>query len=130
MKREPIQLTDTLTDVAVKMSDGNPGAISVIVQMFKSNNIDPYDILGGLRYALLLEKFGIFGTDIYILNNDICDRNMAKTLAVLKATEIGLFDSAILKNACHRQDRSGKELVPVEELYLKIKKQFPSFDEE
>lgn len=130
MGKEKIQLTDSTMDVVVKMSEGNPGAMNVIMQMLKPNNIDPDNAMGGFGAILLMDTYGIYGTDIYILNNDICDRDLAKTLAVLRATQMGMFDSNILKDACHRQDRSGKQLVPVEELYLKVKEMLPNFDAE
>ena len=125
---ERIKLTDSTMDVVVKMSEGNPGAMNVIMQMLTANNIDPDNAMGGLGALLLMDTYGIYGTDIYILNNDICDRDLAKTLAVLRATQMGMFDSNILKDACHRQDRSGKQLVPVEDLYLKVKERLPNFD--
>ncbi len=87
-------------------------------------------MLGGLGAVLSLDSFGIYGSDIYILHNDICDRNLARMLAVLRATQLGMFDSNILKDACHRQDRSGKDIVPVEELYVNVKKRLPNFDKE
>lgn len=128
MSNERIKLTDSTMDVVVKMSDGNPGAMNVLMQMLKPNNIDPNDRMGGLGAILLMDTYGIYGTDIYILNNDICDRDLAKTLAVLRATQMGMFSSSVLKDACHRQDRSGRELVPVEDLYLKVKERLPNFD--
>lgn len=128
MGNEKIKLTDSTMDVVVKMSEGNPGAMNVIMQMLQPNNIDPDNAMGGLGAILLMDTYGIYGTDIYILNNDICDRSLPKTLAVLRATQMGMFDSNILKDACHRQDRSRKQLVPVEELYLKVKERLPNFD--
>lgn len=127
-QKERIKLTDSTMDVIVKMSEGNPGAMNVLIQMLTPNNIDPDNGLGGLGAILLMDSYGIYGTDIYILNSDICDKNLAKTLAVLRATQMGMFDGNILKDACHRQDRSGKQLVPVEELYLKVKEKLPNFD--
>lgn len=128
MQKERIKLTDSTMDVMMKMSDGNPGALNVLMQMLKSDSIDPDAAMGGLGSILLLDTWGIYGSDIYILNNDICDRDLPKTLAVLRATQMGMFSSDILKDACHRQDRSGKALVPVDELYLKVKEALPNFD--
>ena len=51
-----------------------------------------------------------------------------KTLAVLRATQLGFFDNRTLKDACHRQDRSGKSMIPVDELLLKVKERLPNFD--
>ncbi len=129
MGTERIQLTDTTMSVLVKMSDGNPGAATVLMEILsKGDKIDPDSALGGLGAILSLDSHGIYGTDIYVLNNDICDRSLPKTLAVLRAVQLGLFSGTKLKDACHRQDRSGKQLVPVDELYQKVKEELPNFD--
>lgn len=125
---ERIKLTDSTMDVVVKMSDGNPGAMNVLMQMLQPNNIDPDNGLGGLGAILMLDSLGIYGTDIYVLNSDICERNLAKMLATLRAVQLGLFSGDILKDAAHRQDYSGRELVPVDELYEKVKERLPNFD--
>jgi hypothetical protein len=129
MGENRIKLTDTTMDVMVKMSEGNPGALNALMQILsRSKEIDPDDVLGGLGTILHLDTLEIYGTDIYILYNDICDRNLAFMLAVLRAVQLGLFKDSVLKDACHRQDRSGKALVPVEDLYSKVKERLPNFD--
>ncbi len=127
--KEIIELTDTPLSAMVKMSKGNPGAASALVAIFKAVPIvDPDAAFGGLGAILLLDSYGIYGTDIYILWSDICERNTTKTIAVLRAVQLGFFSSAVLVDAAHRQDRTGKALVPVEELYLKVKERLPNFD--
>lgn len=127
--KQRIELTDSTMSAMTKMADGNHGAANVLLTMlYEGSKIDPDNAFGCLGNILLLDSFCIYGTDIYILHNDICDRNMAKTLAVLRATQLGLFSRATLADACHRQDRSGKQLVPVDELYAKVKEQLPNFD--
>lgn len=126
---EKIKLSDSTMDVVLKMSEGNPGAMNVIMQlMMEPNTIDPDNGLGGMGVVLRLDSIGIYGTGIYVLHNDLCGRNMAKMQAVIRATGLGFFSSEVLKDACHRQDYSGRELVPVEELYLKVKERLPNFD--
>lgn len=125
---ERIKLTDSTMDVVSKMSEGNPGAMNVLMQMLMPNEIDPDNILGEMGYIFLLDTFGIYGTDIYVLYNDICEKDLAKMYAVLRATQLGLFSPVILKDASNRQDRSGQELVPVNELYKKVKRELPKFD--
>lgn len=124
-----INLTDSTMDVVVKMSNGNPGAVDVIMKLLtQSNNIDPDDIMGGLGKILLLDTYGIYGTDIYVLYNDICERNLPKMVAVICATQMGIFSSHILKDACSRQDYSGRKLIPVDELCEKIKERLSLFN--
>lgn len=123
-----IQLTDTIQNVIVKMSDGNPGAITAMMELLsKANQIDKSESFP-VSYILLLDTYGIYGTDIYVMYNDICGRNLAKFMATIRATQLGLFDSKLLVDACSRQDYSGRELVPAEELLEKIKQQIPEFN--
>ena len=129
MKQARIQLKDSTMDVIVKMSDGDPGAMTTLMEILKNGEtIDPDGVMGGLGPILLLDTFEIYGTDIYVLWSDICGRKINKMLAVLRACQLGMFSPSILKDACSRQDYSGKEMVSVEELYLKVKKQLPKFD--
>lgn len=124
-----ITINDTMQDIVVKMCEGNPGAMRVLMDIIKNaSDIDPDAIMGGIGTVLLLDSFGIYGTDIYVLWNDICNRELNKTIAVLRATQMGLFESYILKNACGRQDYSGRDMIPVDELYAKLKEKLPNFD--
>ena len=126
-----IKGADSIVDVMYKMSEGNPGALTTLMSIMESSDkIDPDSLMGGMGKILFLDTLGIYGTDIYILHNDICKRNIVNTLAVLRAVQLGLFDGGILQDACHRQDYSGVEMVPVSELYEKVKKKLPQFNSE
>ncbi len=129
MGHERIKLTDNTMDIVTKLSDGNPGAMGVIMQLLtEAPTIDPDNFMGGIGTALLLDTYGIYGSDIYVLHNDICERNLAKTIGVLRATQLGMFSAVTLKAACSKQDRSGKQVIPVEDLYSQVKKRLPNFD--
>ena len=93
-----------------------------------AKQVDPDDFMGGLGKILALDTLEIYGTNIYVLWNDICDRNTSKMIAVLRANQLGFISDQILNDACHRQDRSGREIIPVEELYVKVVERFPRFD--
>lgn len=124
-----IKLNDTINMAIAKMSDGNPGAITAMIEIFNnSNRIDPDDAMGGIGKLLMLDKLGIYGTSIYVLYNDICDRDIAKTIAIIRSAQLGLFPTTILKEACFRQDYSGRKMIPVEELCQKIKEKLPQFN--
>lgn len=129
MKKERITIEDSMLSAITKMAEGNLGAMNACVDLFMlCEKIDPQNILGGFDYILNLDSIGIYGTDIYVFLNDICENNIAKMIAVLKAVQFGLFDGTVLADACHRQDYSGREMVPVDELYSKIKEKFEMFD--
>lgn len=105
---ERIKLKDSTQDAIIKLSDGNPGALTAMMELMKQKN-NVFNILA-------LDSFGIYGTDIYILWSDICDRDTEKMEAVIIATQRGLFSKSVLKDVCSRQDGSGASLVPVDEL--------------
>lgn len=124
-----INLTDSAMDVVLKMSDGNPGAMGVIMEMLQpaANEIDPDSVMGGMMKILALDTLGIYGTDIYVLHSDICGRDMVKMFAVLRAHQLGFLNDSVLKDACSRQDYSGREMIKVDELYEKVISELPNF---
>lgn len=123
-----IQLTDTTMDALVKMADGNPGAATAMIAIMKdAEKIDPDSALGGLGNILQLDDIGIYGTDIYVLWSDICERDSVKFIGVLRAVQLGFFDRRILKDAASRQDYSGRGMVPVDELLIKVREVLPEF---
>lgn len=124
-----ITLCDNAKSAVIKMCEGNPGAITALMEILKcAKQVDPDDFMGGLGKILALDTLEIYGTNIYVLWNDICDRNTSKMIAVLRANQLGFISDQILKDACHRQDRSGRKIIPVEELYVKVVERFPRFD--
>jgi len=111
---ERIKMGDNPMDIVIKMSEGNPGAMNALMQLTST-----FDT----ALILTLDTLGIYGTDIYVLYSDICNRDIMKMVTVIRSVQLGLFDGEILKDACNRQDYSGRKMVPVEELYLKLKEE-------
>ena len=130
MIKERLKLTDSTFAVAVKMSDGNPGAIQVIMQVLSRTDIDPDSALGGMGAILHLDSMGIYGTDIYVLFNDICNRELSKFIAVLRACQLGFESDSKLADACSRQDGSGAKMIDVDGLYQKVIDRLPDFDKQ
>lgn len=73
--------TDSIMDVAMKMSEGNPGALTVIMQLLQN----PADI----GFILACDSIGLYGSQLYMLWNDCCGRDMSRTKTVLKAWQRG-----------------------------------------
>jgi hypothetical protein len=124
-----IKLNDDIKTILFNMSDGNPGALTVLMELLKpqTNEIDPDSLLGGFGSILSLDTIGIYGTDIYVLYNDICDQNLTLFIALLRAHQLGLINDVLLREVSGRQDRSGKELINTEEIYNQVKKELPNF---
>jgi hypothetical protein len=125
---ERIDLNDTFLESIMKMSDGNPGALTVLMEIFKySGAIDPNDYMPGFGPILSLDTYGIYGSSIWVLYNDVCDRDIVKTIAVLRAAQLGFLDINTLKRACDENNYQEKTVIPIDELLQKVKERLPKF---
>lgn len=80
------------------LSKGNIGALSFLMELQRRSTP-----------SIALEKIqlsGITGTDLYVLWSDLCARDMDN---VIKLVDNCPLDT--LKDACSRQDYSGRELI-------------------
>jgi len=101
-----ISLTDTTMDVIVKMSEGNPGALSAIMAIMKEHDsIDPQAAMGGLGAIMILDSWEIYGSDIYVLFSDKCNRDVRQMLMIMRATQLGYFSHIKLKEMAADQMR-------------------------
>jgi hypothetical protein len=112
------------------LAQGNPGAMQHLIALYQAApQAEPTDGMKGLGPWLNLDRLGIYGTDIYILVGDICRHNPTRAIAVLRAVGLGMFEPEVLVDACHRQDYSGRALVPVAKLYNQVRARLGNFDE-
>ncbi len=130
MSHERLKLTDNGSEMMMKMSEGNPGACTALSELLLNGEVDPDCAFGGVGSIMSLDTFGIYGSDIYILWNDICGKNIVGMIAVLRATQLGELRVDVLKDACSRQDRSGKGMIDVDAIYAYVKNRLPDFDKE
>lgn len=99
-----IGLTDTHISAIAKMSDGNPDALSAMMQIMQEHdNIDTEAMFGGLGAIMLLDTWEIYGSDIYVLFNDKCDRDVRRMLLLMRATQLGLFSESRLRELASDQ---------------------------
>ena len=94
--------TDTIENALYKVSEGNPGALTALVELTKSGNVG---------HVLFLDTLGIYGSDVYVLWNDVCGRDVKRMIRILNAVQDGAFSPQILKDACSRQDYSSLEVI-------------------
>lgn len=78
-----LKATDTTMDAALKMSEGNPGALQVVMNLMQDPN--PH----GFMRLLSCDSIGLYGSKLYMLWNDCCGRNMVKFNAVIDAWQQG-----------------------------------------
>jgi hypothetical protein len=122
-----IELSDSMMTIVLKMVKGNPGATNVLMSMIKDGaKIDPQSALGGIGGVLALDTYGIYGPRIWMLYSDVCEKDLTKTIALLRAVQLGLLDESVLM---HGIDNRGQGL-DVPALLAKVKEQLPEFGKE
>jgi len=132
--KERVSLMDTMQTVLIKLSEGNPGALVLFMNMMQDGTcakIDPQSALGGLGNVLDFDSMGIYGTHAYVLNNDICGGDRVKLMTLLRARQLGFLSGDVLYDISHRQDRSGREIMPdsrIQELYIKVRETLKDFN--
>jgi hypothetical protein len=100
MANERIKGTDTMQDIIVNMSDGNPGAVTVMIQMIKTApTIDPQSAPGPLGPLLVLDTLNIWGARIWMLYKDVCKEDISKAIGILRAWQLGIISDSVLNHA-------------------------------
>lgn len=124
MSNERINLQDTTISAILKICEENPGAMSVCSNIIiEGEEIDPDNVLGGFGLILLMDTYGIYGSRIWMLYKDVCKESIVKTVAVLRACQLGILREACLHTAI---DNYGKG-IDVNDLYKQVKARLPSF---
>lgn len=128
-----ISLTDSPLDILKKLSAGNPGALTALIDLYKKYPaIDP-DACPIPDVAILhLTKFDdldIIGPKIWVLYKDQCDHDAGKVIGLLRAHQLGYLSADRLKQICDSRDP--QNLLSVEEvnsLLGKVKAELPLFN--
>jgi len=108
----------------MKLSDGNPGALTVCMNAFQnSSTIDPIGALGGLAPMLAMDTVGIYGPRIWMLYKDVCGERLPYFLAMLRGWQLGLLSEAALNTAI---DNYGKG-IDVDGIAAKVCERIPEF---
>ncbi|MCK9185071.1 MAG: hypothetical protein M0Q16_06830 [Candidatus Cloacimonetes bacterium] len=100
MRNERITGNDSIMDIMVKLSEGNPGGLTVCMNAFKNcATIDPIGALGGLGPMLALDTLGIYGARIWMLYKDVCHERLPYLLAMLRGWQLGFLSESTLNHA-------------------------------
>lgn len=76
MDRISIQLHDSLIEIVMKISERNPGAIRVILELLETGK--KYHKIGGLGLILTLDDMNIWGEQVWIGYQDHCGGDLDK----------------------------------------------------
>jgi hypothetical protein len=122
--RTRIALEDTVMSAITKMAEGNPGAASVCVSLYKDTPaIDPDAGFEGMAHIFQLDILGIYGSRIWMLYKDVCGCDVVKTIAVLRSVQLGITPVSVLDHAI---DNEGKGL-DINKAHQQVSEQLPKF---
>ncbi len=83
MNNEKLTANMSLMDMMMVMSQGNPGALTVLMQMMENPN--------GILDIVLLDSLDIRGSKIWMLYSDSCNQDMGKFQRTLMALRSGAY---------------------------------------
>jgi hypothetical protein len=119
-----IKLQDDMPSVVYKMSEGNIGAVTVLVGCLRDGGIiDGNAAFGGLAHVFDLDTLGIYGSRIWMLYKDVCKQDLRTMIAVLRAWQLGFLSRDILNHAI---DNYGDGL-DVPAMVVKVEERLPEF---
>ncbi len=130
-KREPerIKLHMSMPEAFFAMSDGNPGALNVLIAMgTQVPVIDPANVFAQLAGMMLLDGAGIYGSRIYLLHNDLCDRSMVKVVTILRCIQMGLIPREGVYEWLDQCDTGPTPSINFESYYSALKVKLPDFN--
>lgn len=110
----------TVLEMITALMEGNPGALSVLIQCLeKAKQIDPTHAFQELGPFIVLDSYGIYGPNIWVLYKDICEQNLVRFIAVLRCCQLGLVDRNQIFSLTPPQ---------ILELVKEVKARLPEFD--
>ena len=116
-------LNDTVMDIFVKLSEGNPGALNVCMQILEdSPKIDP-DCAHPLITLFTFDDLGIYGSRIWMLYKDVCNQDLKATLGVMRGHQLGYITEHQLNHAI---DNRGDGL-DVTDILSQVQEFLPNF---
>lgn len=77
-----LDLNDDLLTIVTKMSEGNPGCLTFLMEALSKTNQFRF-----VEMVLRLDKAELYGSHIYMLWNDCCDRDLDKTIGMITDIE-------------------------------------------
>lgn len=95
-------MIETIKDLTVR-AGGNPGSMTCLLELISA----PEDkLMRSIEIIQRLDEYGIHGGQIYILWNDLADRNLDRMRDLLWN-----YPSDLIKEAVGYQDRRGQAMI-------------------
>jgi hypothetical protein len=121
MTTSRINLSDTFMTAIVKMSDGNPGAVTALMALSTVKpTVDPEFAMGPYAPLLSLDTHQIYGSAIWILYKDVCKQDARTMLMLLRAVQLGLFSEGDLQRLSQAEYKLGISDEKMTELDMQV----------
>lgn len=122
--KSKIELTDSMQDVLFKMSEGNPGALTVCLGILEhGEKIDPDNAMGGMGGIVNLDTLQLYGAKIWMLFNDVCGKDLPQMLAVLRGHQLGY----VTDDQVHHAVENYGDGINIADICTKVVKRLPRF---
>lgn len=118
-------------DALVALSEGNPGAIQVLMGMLtKGPSIDP-DAGDPILTVLSLDMDEIYGSRIYVLFKYVCKKDLTLVFAALRSVQLGIATAKSLQEAIGDENGQGFDdtarIFFQNEALAKVQEELPRF---
>ena len=124
--KQRLELNDDIKTAIIKMCDGNPGALTVLIESVKQcEAIDPDNFVGPYSVLLALDSIGIYGPSIWVLYKDVCGEEMVNLVGVLRGRQLGFVSSDEIRAVANERD--GKATIDVENILKQVREKLPAF---
>ena len=119
-----IQLTDNFMTACMALAEGNPGAITALVDVAgKSPKVDPDSAFGVFGPLLFLDTKGIYGSHIWVLYKDVCGQDAINMLMLHRCIQLGLVPANEMFKAM-----KGTVQIDFADLKARLKVALPNFN--
>lgn len=123
-----IRMDMSCFEAMVALSEGNPGAVSVLTQLARAGSKhDPDDATGGIGPMLDLDDLGIYGSRIWQLYKDVCGQKLGVMLAVLRAHQLGFIKTEELLERIGADEKRGTPFEDLSDILAEVQGALPSF---
>lgn len=131
MANERITLQMSKVDAILALAEGNPGALTVIMQIMKREDIDPDAFMGPFGTLLLLDSHNIYGSRIWVLYKDVCGENVVNMLGLLRAVQLGILSEYTLNTAIDNYGRiRDEEKIDIDSCLEQVRERLPNFGQD
>ena len=132
MAKNILREGNTVMDAIFELSEGNPGAVTVIANMMKiATRVDPQSWTKDLTPIIEFDEWNLAGSRIWMLFKDVCGQNPVAVFTLFRAVQLGFIprETVLGKVEQHYTITAGHPL-DIPGLYKQVKEKLVRFDEE